>query len=232
MTMAKPHRHARPSSRNNCVGILCQWLLQYWDVEDDEYDAFLEELGDYDLIVRMICILGTEWTIKENDSDVARYFPKKCLNIYTMACNTFICASIMPTNHEHQVYTNRVALLYVICKGWSIDIGVVIEDDLVKYLEVKTTGTHNHPCLITGLCQNASVKIDPTEPLRPCGALIDKSSIDKYVKWPGGRHIESGLGFELYDNHDAPRPPNLLSRLHILGGRNQIRGVLAQQIRA
>jgi hypothetical protein len=221
--------------RGTMVSFAPEVINRYFDigtVEDDEYAAFLEEGGDYDPIVREMCIPGTEWTSRENDSDVAHYFPENCLNIYAKAWNKFICASIMPTKHEHHVYTNRAALLYAICKGWSIDIGVVIGDDLVKSLEAKTTGAHTHPCLITGLCQNAGVTIEPTEPLRPCGMLIDKSSMDKYVKWPGGRHIESGLGFELYDNHDAPRPPNLLPRLRILGGRNQIRGVSAQQTRA
>ena len=152
--------------------------------------------------------------------------------IYAKAWNKFICAYIMPTNHKHQVYTNRTALLYAICKGWSIGIGVVIQDDLVKFLEVKMTCAHTHPCLITGLCRNAGVSIDPTKPLRACGTLIDKSLMDKFVKWPGGRHIESGLGFELYDNHNTHWPPNLLPWLRVLGGRNQIRGVSAEQIRA
>ncbi|GMN46036.1 hypothetical protein TIFTF001_015215 [Ficus carica] len=122
-----------------------------------------------EVINREMCTPGTEWTIKENDSDVTHYFPENCLNIYAKAWNKFICASIMPTNHEHQVYTNRAALLYAIYKGWSIDIGVVIRDDLVKSLETKMTGAHTHPCLITGLCRNAGVTIDPAEPLRPCG---------------------------------------------------------------
>ncbi|EXC25758.1 hypothetical protein L484_004057 [Morus notabilis] len=138
----------------------------------------------------------------------------------------------MPTSHEHHVYTNRAALLFAICKGWSIDIGVVIRDHLVKSHEARVTGDHTHPCLITRLCRNAGVPIDLTEPLRPCGALIDKSSIDNFVKCPGGRHIESGLGFELYDNNDAPRPPTLLPWLCILGGRNQIQRVSAQQTSA
>ncbi|GMN33982.1 hypothetical protein TIFTF001_041982 [Ficus carica] len=176
-----------------------------------------------------MCIPGTEWATMENDSDVAHYFPKNCLNIYAKAWNKFICASIMPMKHEHQVYTNRAALLYAICKGWSIDIGVVIWDDLVKFLKAKTTGAYTQSCLITGLCRNVGVTIDSTETSRPCGTLIDKSLMDKFVKWPGGRHIESGLGFELYGNHDAPRPPNLLPRLHVLGGQNEIRGVSAQQ---
>ncbi|EXC11723.1 hypothetical protein L484_020776 [Morus notabilis] len=209
-------------------------INRYYDigtVEDDEYAAFLTG-GDYDPIVREMCIPGTEWATKEDDSDVAHYFPENCLNIYAKAWNKFICASIMPTNHEHQVYTNRATLLFAICKGWSIDISVVIRDDLVKSLEVRATGAHTHPCLITGLCRNAAVPIDLTEPLRPCGALIDKSSIDKFVKWPGGMHIESGLGFELYDNNDAPRPPTLLSQLRVLGGRNRIQGVSAQQTSA
>ncbi|GMN73650.1 hypothetical protein TIFTF001_052213 [Ficus carica] len=151
-------------------------INMYFDIgtiEDDEYATFLEEGGDYDPIVREMCI-----------------------------------------------------------PGWSIDIGVVIRDDLVKSLEARTTGAHTHPCLITGLCRNAGVTIDLDEPKRPCGTLIDKSSMDKFVKWPGGRHIESGLGFELYDNDDAPRPPNLLPRLRVLGGRNQIRGVSAHQTHA
>ncbi|GMN26771.1 hypothetical protein TIFTF001_051538 [Ficus carica] len=162
--------------RGTMVSFALDVINMYFDIgtiEDDEYATFLEEGGDYDPIVREMCI-----------------------------------------------------------PGWSIDIGVVIRDDLVKSLEARTTGAHTHPCLITGLCRNAGVTIDLDEPKRPCGTLIDKSSMDKFVKWPGGRHIESGLGFELYDNDDAPRPPNLLPRLRVLGGRNQIRGVSAHQTHA
>ncbi|EXC29549.1 hypothetical protein L484_005002 [Morus notabilis] len=158
-------------------------INRYYDiraVEDDEYAVFLTEGGDYDPIVREMCIPGTEWATKEDDSDVAHYFPENCLNIYAKAWNKFICASIMPTSHEHQVCTNQAALLFAICKGWSIDIGVVIRDDLVKSLEARTTG----------------------------------------------------LGFELYDNNDAPRPPTLLPRLRVLGGRNRIQGISAQQTSA
>ncbi|GMN22781.1 hypothetical protein TIFTF001_045704 [Ficus carica] len=141
--------------RGKMVSFSPEVINMYFDIgilEDDEYAAFLGERGDYDPIVKEMCILGTEWTTKENDSDVAHYFPKNCLIIYVKAWNKFICASIMPTNHEHQVYTNQAALLYAICKGWSIDIGVVIRDDLF------------HQYLASQGLPNSSTAISPAYP--------------------------------------------------------------------
>ena len=74
--------------RGKMVSFAPEVINRYYNigiVEDDEYAAFLEEGGDYDPIIRKMCIPGIEWATKENDSDVAHYFPENCLNIYAKA---------------------------------------------------------------------------------------------------------------------------------------------------
>ncbi|GMN27929.1 hypothetical protein TIFTF001_044175 [Ficus carica] len=65
--------------RGTMVSFAPDVINRYFDIgtiEDDEYATFLEEGGDYDPIVREMCIPGTEWTSREDDSDVAHYFPE------------------------------------------------------------------------------------------------------------------------------------------------------------
>ncbi|KAJ4723320.1 hypothetical protein OWV82_006704 [Melia azedarach] len=182
-------------------------------IADDEYAKYKQEELDYNEIIQEMCVPGTKWKSSQDKNHAVLSYPENTLNQFAKAWHKFICSNFMPTSHEHEVTAAHSILLYCICTKRTINVGKVIRDSLLHSIQAKTTGGHTHPCLITGLCQTAGVKINANEPTQDPGPIINSSLISRYTVWAGGTSKCSRLGFIVDPDLPVPPSPKLMSRI-------------------
>ena len=91
-----------------------------------------------------------------------------------------------------------MVLLYCICSGKSIAVGILIRDSILKIMRAATTGGHGHASLITRLCRAAGELMNEIEPCLQ-NTTIDHGNLTRGLFWQGGTPRPSGLGFEVDD---------------------------------
>ena len=112
---------------------------------------------DLGQIIYELCVPGTEW--KRNPSTNVRVsFPASTMNRYVRAWNLFICASIMPSGHPHDVTVDRAILLYGILSGEDVDIAHVIYQNILMFLKSHTSGAIPYATIVTKLCTTVGVR--------------------------------------------------------------------------
>ena len=70
----------------------------------------------------------------------------------------FLASVMVPTKHVCTLREQEAILLYAILKGYKIDVGIVIENSIMRYHEGNKRGLIPHPATITWLCIRAGVK--------------------------------------------------------------------------
>lgn len=133
---------------------------------------------------------------KLTDQQVADHFPVSKLSRYGKAWHACICTKLMPCQHMSDVINQRAALLFCIAKDYSVDIGEVIYDSVLKGIEPGTTGGLPHPSLITALCRQAGVQWDEKEEVLKSLPPIDHKAMARYKIWTGADSHPRGLGFK------------------------------------
>lgn len=166
--------------------------------------------ADVDLqdIVEQLCVPGTVWKTRAGTNE-PRSFPSSALNRYARAWNLFVCASISPSSHSHDVIVERAILLWAIINGHYIDLGHIIHQNIIRFLRSGATMSIPHPSLVTELCRAVGVRWDEDEPvLMPLGA-IDDALIERMVEWPGGVPHGRGLGYIITAAERGGMPPRV-----------------------
>ena len=72
----------------------------------------------------------------------------------------FLASVLVPTRHLSTVREQEAIMLYVILKGYKINIGIIIENSIMRYHKGNKRGVIPHPATITILCLKAGVKGD------------------------------------------------------------------------
>ena len=70
----------------------------------------------------------------------------------------FLASVLVPTKHLSTVREQEAILLYVILKGYKLNVGTIIENSIMRYHEGNKRGLIPHPTTITVLCLKAGVK--------------------------------------------------------------------------
>ena len=70
----------------------------------------------------------------------------------------FLASVLVPTKHVCTVREQEAIMLYAILKGYKLNVGVVIENSIMRYHEGNKRGLIPHPATITVLCLKAGVK--------------------------------------------------------------------------
>ena len=70
----------------------------------------------------------------------------------------FLASVLVPTRHLSTVREQEAVMLYVILKGYKINIGTIIENSIMRYHEGNKRGVIPHPATVTILCLKAGVK--------------------------------------------------------------------------
>ena len=64
----------------------------------------------------------------------------------------------MPSKHLSTVRREEAILLYALMKGYSINVGIIIEKSILSYSGSKCRGMIPHPTIITRLCIQGGVE--------------------------------------------------------------------------
>ena len=64
----------------------------------------------------------------------------------------FISSVLRPSKHLSTVGKEEAILLYALLKGYKINMGKIIENSILSYIESKFKGMIPHPATITSLC--------------------------------------------------------------------------------
>ncbi|XP_022845662.1 uncharacterized protein LOC111368573 isoform X1 [Olea europaea var. sylvestris] len=94
------------------------------DIPNDDYSRLRDEGVDLDEIIRTIARLGAEW--KRSASDVT-HFPSFGLIPNCKIWHHFTSSKLIPSSNTSEVTKERALLNFVIQKGYSIDVGRVIQ---------------------------------------------------------------------------------------------------------
>ena len=70
----------------------------------------------------------------------------------------FISIVLMPPKHLNTVRREEAMLLYVLLKGYKINVGKIIESSILGYYESNCRGLIPHPATITRLCIKGGVE--------------------------------------------------------------------------
>ena len=112
-------------------------------------------------IKERICVEGAVW---ERHGDHGNEFKilKKYLTDEAKVWFHFIRHCLVPTSHNLWVDKERLIILDAIIAGGKIEVGKLINREINKYQNRKD-GLLYLPCLITDLCMEAGVEIQPSE---------------------------------------------------------------------
>lgn len=156
------------------------------------YASFVSQGPDYELIIRELCQPGTTWTLHESGSMT---FPHSRLSLYGKAWYAYICAKLMPCTHVSDVTKERAVLLYSIVKGMKMDVGLIIQQSILRAARGGTTRGLPHPSLICALCTKFGVRWKSDEMIQPPMPMLDHKMIRRYRVWTGDANHPRGLGF-------------------------------------
>ena len=70
----------------------------------------------------------------------------------------FLAFVLVPTKHLSTVREQKAIMLYAILKGYKLNVGIIIENSIMRYHEGNKRGLIPHPTTITVLCLKAGVK--------------------------------------------------------------------------
>lgn len=117
------------------------------------------------------------------------------LSRYGKAWYAFICARLMPTTHQNDVTKERAILLHGIVyqfsgirhlrKIYNVDVGMIIQSSIERFLRGSTTGGLPHGFLIIDLCRQAGIQWHASKQLLQPMAIIDHLTVEKYNAWEG-----------------------------------------------
>nr|GLL19527.1 receptor-like protein 12 [Ipomoea trifida] len=140
----------------------------YYGTEDYyEDDYYHNDLKMSNLTVEMLNEIAktfdaeAEWNIRNG---LIAHMDYKYFTPRDRAIIDFIKAKLIPNSHWGYVRRDQVLLTYCIKEGYTIDVGVLINQSIREIItmmvEKKSRSTLGHPSLITELCRNAGVPMD------------------------------------------------------------------------
>ena len=68
-----------------------------------------------------------------------------------------------PSKHVSTVRQDRALLLYALVKGCELDVGKIIQESILDYVENNSSGNIPHPALIILLCIKGGIEVEEEE---------------------------------------------------------------------
>ena len=75
----------------------------------------------------------------------------------------FVNSVLKPSKHVSTVRQDRTLILYALVKGYNLNVGRIIEQSILDYVNDKFSGNIPHTALITLLCIEGSVTFSEVE---------------------------------------------------------------------
>ncbi|EOY08969.1 Uncharacterized protein TCM_024271 [Theobroma cacao] len=131
------------------------------DIENDEYDQFVNGDINLDEVLRSLSILGTEWQVHKG---VVISFKANAMDNDYKVWYHFVAMKLLLVKYLSDVTKDRAILLYAIVTKKFIDIGQLIFKNIIMSARSPPNGLW-YPSLITALCCQARVVWSPNEEL-------------------------------------------------------------------
>ena len=93
-----------------------------------------------------------------------------------------------PLNHVSVVRQDRAILLYALVKGWSLNVGKIVEQSILDYVENNLSGNIPHHALITLLCIKGCITFSEIEDKCPRSSHLTLTGVLKTLAQ--GKEVE------------------------------------------
>ncbi|KAH1038539.1 hypothetical protein J1N35_040282 [Gossypium stocksii] len=125
------------------------------DVENDEYSSLISNIKPELLqeILKELTVEGSNWTVSKQGTYTCQ---REYLTPITNVWFYFIRFSLLPSSHGTTILLERMALLYSILTGKTIDVGKIILKE-IRNCAVRHSGPTYFPFTITILCLKAEI---------------------------------------------------------------------------
>ena len=176
---AKEHKDKRAFVRGKWVPFDRTTINKHYnlpDIEGDKYSRYREQPNTAE-VLKFLTNGRVQWKMKGDD---VLHFPSSGLAYETKAWHYFISATLLPSGNTYEVTKERAILNYAILKGFSIDVGKIIERSIMDRLKGGTTGGLGHPSLIYALCVAAGVPTTANEEIVHPQAAITRKKMEQY----------------------------------------------------
>ncbi|KAL3516339.1 hypothetical protein ACH5RR_023241 [Cinchona calisaya] len=163
---------------------------QILNIDESKHSTFKRSDINYDMLLRELCdphVLDGMAKCEFYPTREHKQFLKTWLSPYALVWYHFLTSRILPITHLTKVTQDRVVLLYVLVKGWSIDIGLEIQMEIL-HNGTKDQPNFSFPNLITSLCTKADVtlrigsKISPDKPITGLWIRLTLKKHDKSLQ--------------------------------------------------
>ena len=169
---AKKHTNKKAFVRGKCVHFDNHTINRFYGLggfEDDEYSEYRKNPNP-NKVIKRLTNNRVAWKLSPTNEVVN--FPSSSLGYEAKAWHYFIFATLLPSGNTSDVTKRRAILNYVIFKGFTIDVGKIIERSILATLEGKRIAGLGHPSLIYQLCLQKGVEAsDREEVLHPLSEL-------------------------------------------------------------
>ena len=91
----------------------------------------------------------------------------------------FVNFVLTPSKHVSTMRQDRAILLYALVKGWSLNVGDIVEQPILNYAENSFSRNIPHPALITLLCIKGGVIFNKTEEKCPRSSPLNLTKVLK-----------------------------------------------------
>lgn len=122
------------------------------------------------LITNVICDGEVEWIMTANGLH-DKYFPLFCLCAEGLVWFKFVSSHLLPCLHISDVTWDRVVLVYAIMTRVPIDVGMFINDAMLRTTSHWSFGL-KFPSLITTLFREADMVVEPDMEIQLAGECI------------------------------------------------------------
>jgi hypothetical protein len=97
--------------------------------------------------------------------------------------------------------------LYAICSREYVDLGNLIHQGIVRFMQGSTTAAIPYGSVIVRLARDSGASWSDQEVVQQHQAPLDHQSIRRLTVWDGGVPDVWGLGFEVVGQQQQPPPP-------------------------
>lgn len=163
-----------------------------------DWSGMTREGVDLQMIIQSLCVPGTEWKLKVGTTE-PKTFPSAALNRIGRAWHLFICANIVPTSHSHEVTVDRAILLYAICNREYVDLGNLIHQGMLRFMQGPSSAIVPYGSVITRLVRECGVRWLASEGVQQPVAALDHQSIWRLPEKADSSPNLWGLGYREED---------------------------------
>ncbi|KAK1378407.1 hypothetical protein POM88_025151 [Heracleum sosnowskyi] len=160
----------------------------------EDWSGRTRDAVDLQDIIQRLCVPGTQWTLRRGTTEPTSFL-STALNQYARTWHLFICANLIPTRHSNEVTVERAILLFAICSRELVDVGNLIHQGILRFMQGSTTAAIPYGSVIARLARDGGAMWSEAEVVQQPQSALDHQSIMRLNVWDGGEPDWWGLGY-------------------------------------